>query len=180
MSTVERRHSPVYRQLEAYEESWKRDHDAVRECWAWEDTVAVGIATAALIERVDRVWRDRVFRGVEEYCEDANDFYRALFALWLRVTGEVLAQVGRLEEQFGSVEGATELRQAETRLRAHLSQWQPPRLSAAVGLREMTLPAEAAAELDRVLEEAKRLPPEPSRPRMQQMSAAELKQRSRR
>jgi hypothetical protein len=177
MTTVERQRSPVYRQLEAYEESWKRDHDAVQDCWAGEDTIAVGIATGALIERVDRSWRERVFRGTEAPSDEANTFYRALFELWLRVTEGVLARATQLEQVFETVQGAVELRQAEGRVREHLARWQPPRLSAAVGLREMTLSPEAAAEFDRLREEAKPSAETPRR-RMQEMSAAELKQRS--
>jgi hypothetical protein len=175
MSLLERRRSPVYRQVEAYEESWKRDHDAVAECWGWEDTIAVGISTGSLIERVERSWRDRVFRGVEDYCEEANTFFRALLDLWLRITDQVLAEATQLEKTYASVEGAMELREIEERLRNHLSAWQPPRLSMAVGLREMTLTPEAAAELDRLIEEAKKNPPPmPAGPIPQEMSGEEF------
>src|SRR5258708_2239716 len=97
MSTVERRHSPVSRQVEAYEEAWAKEHDAVQECSEWEDTIAVGIATGLLLERVDRAWRDRVFRGTESYSEETNDTYLTLFAIWLRVSEAVLARVSQLE-----------------------------------------------------------------------------------
>ena len=57
-----------------------------------------------------------------------------------------------------------------------VQEWQPPHLSRAVGLREMTLTPEAAAELDRLIEEAKENPPAmPARPRMQEISAAEFR-----
>ena len=35
MNTVERQHSPVYRQLEAYDEVWKRDHAEAMACRDW-------------------------------------------------------------------------------------------------------------------------------------------------
>src|SRR5262245_12136859 len=151
MNTVERRRSPVYRQVEAYEESWKRNHDAVQECWAWEDTIAVGLSTCSLVERADRAWRDRVFRGAEALSDDANTFYRTLYEVWLRVTEAILEEASRLEGDFGSVEGAGELGQAAERVRQRLASWQPPRLSLAVGLRDQTLTPEAAGELDRIL-----------------------------
>src|SRR5438067_1520686 len=103
MTTAQRRYSPVRRQVEAYEESWQKDHAAL-QCWTCEDTIAVGLATCMLLERVDRSWRDRVFRGVEEYSAETNDLYRTLFQVWLRVTESVLDQAARLEKEFGTVE----------------------------------------------------------------------------
>jgi hypothetical protein len=175
MSTVERRYSPVSRQVEAYEEAWKKDHTAVQECWGWEDTLAVGISTGQLLERVDRAWRDRVFRGTEDFAEEANEAYHTLFMVWLRVTDAVLARVVELESQFRMVDGAAELRDVAGRVRSHLEQWDKPRLSLAVGLREQTLSPEAAADLDRILEEAKKNPPPlPAGPVPQEISADEF------
>ena len=51
MNTVVKDRSPVSRQVQAYEETWQRDHDALQECWAWEDTLAVGTSTGLLLER---------------------------------------------------------------------------------------------------------------------------------
>ena len=42
MSPADTLGSPVTRQLEVYEESWLRDHAALRECWTCEDAIAVG------------------------------------------------------------------------------------------------------------------------------------------
>ncbi len=159
MSRLERRLSPAYQQVEAYEETWKRDHDAVRECWAWEDTIAVGISTGSLLERVNHTWRERVFCGTEDFCDDANEFYRTLFTSWLGVTDEVLARAVELKGQFGRADGAEELRQIAERVRDHLKRWERPRLSMAVGLRAMTLTPEAAAELDRIVDQAKTTSP---------------------
>ena len=177
MSTVERRRSPVYRQLEAYEQSWKKDHDAVRECWAWEDTVAVGLSTGSLIERSDHAWRDRVFRGAEAYSDEANAFHRSLFEVWLRVTDSVLRGAEHFEKTYPAVEGLPELRRARERIHKCIFDWRPPKLSAAVGLREMALPPEAAAELDRILKEPLNAPATPSGPGMREMSADELRER---
>jgi len=87
---LKKHRSPVLRQLEAYEESWKKEHDALRKCWAWQDTALVGISVHSLLERVDRAWRDRVFRGVgKPFADEANECYRSLFQYWLRVTDAV-------------------------------------------------------------------------------------------
>jgi hypothetical protein len=167
MSTLERRSSPVSRQLEAYQESWQKDHDDLQECWTCEDTIAVGLSTYSLILRTDRGWRDRVFRGAAEYSEEANQLHRSFFEHWLRVTDEVLGWAAQIQQLYGSVEGMEELRQAESCARDYLSCWQPPHLSQAVGLREMILSPEAGAELDRVLDKAKNTPPEMPTRRME-------------
>jgi len=175
MNTVERRPSPVYQQVKAYEEAWKKDHDAVRECWDWEDTITVGISTGLLLERVDCAWRDRVFRETEEYCDEANEAYQTLFTVWLRVTDAVLAGVVELESRFGQVDNAEELRQLAARVREHLARWEKPRLSMAVGLREQKLSPEAAAEMNRILYEAQTNPPHiPPGPIPQEISAEEF------
>ena len=94
---------------------------------------------------------------------------------WLRVTEASLPRITRLEKVYGSVAGATELRDAVTRARARLADWQPPRLSMSVGLSDMTLTPEGAAELDLILEEARRNPPRRIESRVQVKDASFLK-----
>ena len=179
MNATPMKHSPVERQLEAYEETWKKEQDAVKKCWASEDAAAVGVAMAMLIENVAHSWRDRVFRGIEEYTDAANNAYRGLFESWSRITTAALKRLDSLAQIYGVVEGASKLQQAETRIREQLTNWQPPRLSSAVGLREMTLNPTAAAELDRVLSLPGPLPSGSSRPRMMvEMPLDELRRRS--
>jgi hypothetical protein len=176
MNTVERRRSPVYRQLEAYSESWKRDHHEAMACRDWEDAIAVGLAVYRMVWERQDTWRDQVFRGVIPYSEEDNRDHQARLADWLATTKEVLAEtLPPLEARFGRVEGATELRRCAELVEEVLSAWVPPRLSMAVGLREMTLSPEAAAELDRILAEAKKNPPPmPTGPLPQQISAEEF------
>ena len=50
MNTVDKGRSPVYRQLVAYEETWKGDHQQAMACHDWEDAIAVGIT---LFESLD-------------------------------------------------------------------------------------------------------------------------------
>ena len=45
-----------------------------------------------MIERVDRTWRDRVFRGLEPYSTEADDFTRFL-AYRQRGRGELMVEV---------------------------------------------------------------------------------------
>ncbi len=181
MSTVNKRRSPVFRQLEAYHESWQRDHDQAMACMDWEDAIAVGISIFRMLRDREQAWRDRVFRGAVPFTEEDNLEYRSRFAGWLQTTKEVLAEsVPGMEEEFNGVGGADSLRECVEQAEKILREWQPARLSTAVGLREMTLSAEAAAELERILAEAKTSPPDlPPGPRVREISAAEYLRRKR-
>ena len=72
MNTVERRRSPVYRQLEAYGEFWKRDHTEAMACRDWEDAIAVGINIFQMLQQREQAWREQVFRGTTAFSEDDN------------------------------------------------------------------------------------------------------------
>lgn len=50
--------SPVYRQLEAYEETWKGDHRQVLPGCDGEDVMAVGIALFHMLVEREQAWRD--------------------------------------------------------------------------------------------------------------------------
>jgi hypothetical protein len=153
MDTIPHHRSPIQRQLETYEESWLRDHRAAMACHDMEDTISVGLAVFHLLKRAEDLWRDRIFRGVEEFSSEDDRWIQSLFRSWLSVTEDVLQAVPHLEAQFGSVNGVGELRDCVTEAHSLLADWQPPRLSMAVGLREQTLTPEAAAELDRLAQE---------------------------
>ncbi len=176
MSTVDKGRSPVYRQLEAYGETWKRDHNEAMACRDWEDAIAVGVNIFHMLQEREQAWRDQVFRGAIAFSEDDDLDHRTRFANWLDTTKEVLAEVlPELETRFGAVEGAAALRSCAALTEKVLLEWQPPRLSRAVGLREMTLSPEAAAELDRLLAEAKNDPPQtPAGPIPTESSAEEF------
>ncbi len=179
VNAAEKRRSPVYRQLEAYGESWKQDHSEAMACRDWEDAIAVGISIFRMIREREQAWRDQVFRGVIPCSEDDYFDHLGRFASWLDTTNEVLAQIlPELEKRFGAVEGSTELRACAELVEKILREWQPPRLSQAVGLREMTLSPEAAAELDQFVEETKRTPPSMPQRRMETKDASFLKRSS--
>jgi hypothetical protein len=156
MSTTGKSRSPVYRQLEAYEESWKKDHDEAMDCRDWEDAVAVGINIFRMLREREQTWRDQVFRGALAFSEGDNRDHQERFANWIATTKEFFTEnLPILEKQFGAIQGVSELRRCEESAESTLRQWQPPRLSTAVGLREMTLSYESAAEMDRLLNEAR-------------------------
>ena len=176
MSTMSKRRSPVYRQLEAYRESWKKDHEEAMECRDWEDAIAVGLNIFQTLREREDDWREQVFRGTVAFVPDDDLDYRNRYSNWLATTKEVVADaLPDLEREFTLVNGASELRERAQEAERILSEWQPPHLSAAVGLREMILPAEGAAQLDRILEEAKNQPPKmPAGLIPEEVSAAEF------
>jgi hypothetical protein len=151
-------------QVEAYQEAWMQDHQAAMECRDVEDTIAVGISVFQLLVQRQDSWRERVFRGTEEFSEEQNQFVLSLFRLWLRITDEVLTALPPLEEQFGSVERVGELRECASQARKLLDEWEPPQLSRAVGLREMTLTPDAASQLREMLARAGSVDTPPPRP----------------
>jgi hypothetical protein len=181
MNSVDKSRSPVYRQLEAYEETWTGDHKQAMACRDWEDAIAVGINIFRMLAEREQAWREQVFRGVTDFTADDNLDHQARFGSWLATTKDVLAgALPELEKRFGIVQGAVELRRCVELAETILREWQPPRLSRAVGLREMTLSPEAARELDHILAEARSLPTEtvPGSP-LREISAEEFLRRKR-
>lgn len=168
--------SPVARQMEAYQGVWEKEHHAVKECWELEECIAVGIASADVLERAERLWRERVFRGNCPESPERNSFFRSLVDAWLNVSDQVLQEAASLEKKYGAVEGAPELRTMAAKLREKLAHWQPPRLASAVGLRDITLSQEAAQEMDRILSEAKVIPRQLNTPKPRPMTPEELQQ----
>ena len=98
----------VRRQVEAYEESWKEDHDAVQELWGLGGCHRHRHCHRALLQRSEKGWRERVFRGIEPFSEDTNQFYLTLYRVWLQVTDSVLAVITGLEGDYPGVQGAPE------------------------------------------------------------------------
>src|SRR5688572_10091585 len=116
MSPIEQRHRPVHRQLEVYQDSWQRDHNEAMACRDVEDTLAVGISLFHLLERAERSWRDRVFRGAEDYSGEQDEAIQGLYRAWLQVSAEVRDAVPDFENRFGSVDGAAEFRECVRRV----------------------------------------------------------------
>jgi hypothetical protein len=178
MALTAQRSAPVRRQLTAYAESWKQDHDAAMRCRDVEEVVAVGVSTYALLHDREQSWRDRVFRGTDEYSAEDDAAQREGYRLWLATTEAILVRVVALEQQFGIVEGAPELSEHARAVRALLADWQVPSLSRAVGWRDMTLTPAAAAELERILKEAEANPPPMPGRRLETRDASFLKRSS--
>jgi len=151
MPTLDRPRSAVQRQVEAYEEWWSNDHIPSEHSVEIEEAIAVGISMGELMERVDQLWRERVFRGVGEFSESDDRNYRESFRKWLETTDKVLVTIvaERLTQEVRAQ--IERLRSLQFRIRGMLRDWASPKLSRAIGLREMELSESEAAEFDRII-----------------------------
>jgi hypothetical protein len=180
MSTAEISFSPVQRQLAAYEEAWRADHDEALRCRVEEDLLAVGVMLFHLLRRIEQTWRDQVFRGLREYSPEEDAAHQQHYRNWLRTSETSLSRLLPLEARFGSVANAAEFRDCVARAHALLAAWTPPALSPAVGLRDMQLDPQAANDLQQLLDRAGPADAPPSRPlrRLPTADASFLKKRT--
>jgi hypothetical protein len=166
---------------EAYQEAWKRDHDLAMECRDCEELVAIGLHVYGLLEEREARWRDQVFHGAVPFEAKLDEAFRRAHELWVMTTQAILQeQVDGLERQFDEVKVAGELRRLLSVVQAALSDWQPPRLSRAVGLRDHQLTEEGAAALDRIMASTAPLPYVPQGQPAKELSADEFKRRLKR
>lgn len=155
MKGTERTGSPVQKQVEAYREAkdtWLEEQEKVRACWLFEDLIKIGLGCGEIIRGLIESWRDRVFRGIEEENQKKNEVYRDAHEGWLGVTEAIIEGTAqsRLEVEY-HVDGIDDLREMAERMRRELTEWKDPKVSLAVGLREINLTPEAASVLDSIL-----------------------------
>jgi hypothetical protein len=154
--------SPIGRQLQAYEEGWKADHDEAMQFWAFQESLSVGIAIFNVITRRDATWRGRVSRGIEPFSSEENEEVLGLFQWWLRCCDMAMKRLEHFEHLFGSVEGATKLRECCGTAQERVANWVPPALSKAPGLQAAEFDEVEAKKLSMILKSGKaRLPGQP-------------------
>jgi hypothetical protein len=179
MNTIERRLSPVNRQLEAYGEFRNRDHQEAMNCRDWEDAIAVGLSVFRMIQEREGAWRSQVFRGVVPFSDADDRDFRARFESWLDTTKEFANEIlPKLKSRYSTVEGSDELLEQANIASDVIKNWAPPKLSRAIGLRETTLTPQAAKELDALIEEAAHSPPPMPKCRMEIKDPSFLNQSS--
>jgi hypothetical protein len=92
-------------------ESWKRDHDALADDWAWEDLIAKANFLFDQIMRLDvRVQRTIL---VERRHDESGlqDELRRVLGDWMSTSIQVIAHGERLQQEYGRVEGIGALRE---------------------------------------------------------------------
>ena len=186
--TSENSTSPIDRQVIAYEESWATETASRDEWRKLAEMVNVGVALTTVLHLAEHYWRDLVFRAVVAYDEQTNQGFLALWARWLTVTTNVLAKVDSLGKTDGGLRLTDTLREKAEQIACHVNllrgeanavpeaqrDWQSPRISAAVGLREMTLSEVERDELERCIEQARKNPPPMPARRMETKDASFL------
>src|SRR5688572_18149370 len=103
--------SPLTRQLEAYEEAWREDHEEVKRCWHFEDQLEIGIGLFRVIHDRSMAWRQRVFRGVEPVSQEADEAWRDCFQRWLRPCKRAEQRLAHFERLYGAVAHAADFRE---------------------------------------------------------------------
>jgi hypothetical protein len=141
---------PIERQLETYEEEWKRDHDAAMFCLEFEEILALGIGIYSAIEQVYASWQASVSRGEEEFRTEDEQAMKGLFLRWLDLCYHAERQLADYEGQFGVVDFARDFRQTGLRAKGVLANWKPPVRQQAPGLLALTLTEEEAARLEEI------------------------------
>jgi len=170
---LRRRHlSPIDRQLEAFAEPWPHERNEPTDSRDGEDMIAVGNNLFPMLRDREEAWRDEVFRGAVPFSSEDDLDHRERYTRWLEASEQTLSGIGP------SV-GAAQLRTRVAEAKRLLESWQSPRLSSAVGLRDMTLSAESAAELEELLAGAKASPVAMPQGRIATQDAAFLKTSSR-
>jgi len=179
VNTTKIRRSATERQLNAYVESWQTEHHEAMKCVDWEDIIAVGICVYKLLRFRDKSEREMILRGISGHPIEDILRYRDCLDSWLTATRSVLAsQINPLERNY-TVNGANELRACASAASDYLADWLPPRVSSALGLREIQLDDASATELNRIIAEANVNPtPMPSGPPMEELSLADFRSRS--
>ena len=150
MATV--RGKPIERQIEVYEEEWKRDHQEDLRCPELEEVLAVGIGIYSAVEHVNAVWRANISRGIDDFRPEEGQAIQAMFQRWLKVCELAIPQIARYEEHCASVELAGEFRACQQRAQQTISRWVAPVKQKAMGLLVDSLSEEEARRLDEVLQ----------------------------
>ena len=114
------------RQLEAYEEGWKVDHDEAMRCRDFEENLAVGINIFHSLMQVDVTRRHRIESGREEFIASEDGDMLGWFRWWLRPTEGAMARIRYFEQKFGAVDGAAEFRRCCEEAKEIVTEWKPP------------------------------------------------------
>jgi len=130
--------SPYRRQLKAYEESWKSEHESEawktdheevkRRLWCFEDKLKLGLALFQAIHAGYWNWRCRISDRKQKFQPEDNVCWREVWEWWLRPCDSVISQLEELEKEYGrgSVEEGAEFRRNCEEARELLRSWGIP------------------------------------------------------
>jgi len=156
------RKRPIARQLEAYEEGWKKDHEQAMHCMDFEENLAVGTSIFRTLVQLDVLRRQRVSLGAVVFNVEEDDATMLdAFRWWLRSRDEALTRLRRFEDRFGAVEGGPEFRRCCEEAQEIVSEWKPAlpkpgQNSAQEAVVAHTDKVRAPAEMSRALDQVSR------------------------
>lgn len=146
MSTIKKK-VPLSKHLDVYEESWKPDHEDVKnQLWNFEDQVAVGLALyKSVVHNSYWAWFERVERGTEPYDSIREEEHKRLFEQWVALSEAVIGRLNSLEATYGTVDGGRNLRSTYREALSILEKWESPK--APLRAQSHTARARSAQEL---------------------------------
>ena len=95
-------------QVEAYGESWKREHETVKEVSALEGVITIGRMLFSLLEKLFELWSNAVYRGTVETTVEASELFQGAYRVWLNVVREIVEVAEIFAKKGYLVEGAKE------------------------------------------------------------------------
>lgn len=108
-------------QLDAYTESWHRDHFDALSCWELEARLDVALALFHVIRRIDEVMSQQVAAGrlrwENSVANELVNFYR----IWEGPAAQIEARISDLRSKGFKVEGSEEFQQAALQARSTLN-----------------------------------------------------------
>ena len=146
------RSSPIERQLTAYEEGWRQDHEEAIRFWDFQENLSVGIAIYQTIAQRSSSWRQRVSLGIEPFRPEDEQEVRNLYVWWLNSCQHALSRLEHFEREFGAIDGAAQFRLCCEQANKAVATWVPPALSKAVGLHAAEFSQQEAGRLTAALE----------------------------
>lgn len=91
-------------------EGWKKLHDDLQEdCWIWEDLIAKANFIFLRYLKLDHDIQQAILTSVIDYSEETEQEMWTLLRDWLDISRQLIPQVDRLKQSYGSVDGSEDL-----------------------------------------------------------------------
>jgi hypothetical protein len=104
---------PVRRQVEAFVDSWKHDHDLAMQCFDREEYVATGISVFDNLHRRYLRHMEEVNNGDLDYDPSEIQEFATLFSDWLEVGESLMRNVAECGRLFGPVHDTDRFRDCQ-------------------------------------------------------------------
>jgi hypothetical protein len=150
--SVDIRAKNARRQIDVFEDAWLQDHSEAMNCRDFEAELEMGVSVFDFVDHVYQTIRDQIYRGLLEASPESAEDEKSCYERWLKVANSLIDQLGRLENSFGVVEGASEFRERYELAHKRLSEWTPPTLARSMASRVWDISEEDAAMIKRLVD----------------------------